>query len=48
MPVKPTKDQIEAGKKQLDPKAVLEVIINETLELKQALLDAGLVEEIQD
>ena len=47
MPKKPTQQEIEAGKKNLDPKQVLEVIINETPELKQALLDAGLVEEVQ-
>lgn len=46
MPKKPTKEQIEAGKKNLDPKEVLEVVINETPELRDALLAAGLVEKV--
>ncbi len=46
MPKKPDKMTIEASKKKLDPHAVLSVIINETPELRDALLKAGLVEEI--
>ena len=48
MPKQPDKVTIEASKKKLDPKAVLSVIINETPELRDALLKAGLVEEIKD
>lgn len=48
MPKQPDKLTIEASKKKLDPKAVLSAVINETPELKEALLKAGLVEEIKD
>ena len=48
MPKKPDKEIIEAGKKKLDPKAVLSAVINETPELRDALLEAGLVEEIKE
>ena len=48
MPKQPDKQTIEASKKKLDPKAVLNVIINETSELRDALLKEGLVEEIKD
>lgn len=48
MPKKPEKEIIEAGKKKLDPRAVLEAIINETPDLRDALLQAGLVEEIKE
>lgn len=48
MPKQPDKLTIEASKKKLDPKAVLNVVINETPELRDALLKAGLVEEIKD
>lgn len=48
MPKQPDKVTIEASKKKLDPKAVLNVVINETPELRDALLKAGLVEEIKD
>lgn len=48
MPKIPDKYTIEASKKKLDPKAVLSAIINETPELCDALLAAGLVEEIKE
>lgn len=48
MPIKPTTDVIEAHKKALDPRAVLSVIINETPILKEELLKAGLVEEVEE
>lgn len=48
MPKQPDKKTIEASKKNLDPRAVLNVIINETPELRDALLKEGLVEEIKD
>lgn len=48
MPKKPEKKVIEASKKNLDPRAVLSAVINETPELKDALLQAGLVEEIKE
>ena len=48
MPKQPDKVTIEASKKKLDPKAVLSAVINETPELRDALLKAGLVEEIKD
>lgn len=47
MPKQPDKLTIEASKKKLDPKAVLSAIINETPELRDALVAAGLVEEIK-
>lgn len=48
MPKKPDKITIEASKKKLDPHAVLSAVINETPELRDALLEAGLVEEIKE
>lgn len=45
MPSKPTKDVIDAYKVKLNPKDVLRVIINETPELKQVMLEKGLVKE---
>lgn len=48
MPKKPDKLIIEASKKKLDPHAVLSAVINETPELRDALLEAGLVEEIKE
>lgn len=48
MPKQPDKITIEASKKKLDPRAVLSAVINETPELRDALLKAGLVEEIKD
>lgn len=48
MPKQPDKVTIEASKKKLDPRAVLNVIINETPELRDALLAAGLVEEVKE
>lgn len=48
MPKKPDKATIEASKKSLDPKAVLSAVINETPELRDALVAAGLVEEIKE
>lgn len=48
MPTKPEKEVIEAAKAHLNPKEVLEVVINEEPQLRAELLAAGLVEEIQD
>ena len=47
MPVKPTKQAIENGKKKLDPKAVLTAIINDIPALREKLIAEGLVEEIK-
>ena len=43
MPTKPMKEIIEAGKKKLDGREVLQVIINETPELKTSLVEAGIL-----
>lgn len=48
MPTKPTQTVINAAKKSLDPKEVLTVIIAETPELRQAMIDKGLVKEIKE
>ena len=50
MPKKPDKDIIKAAKKNLDPIATLSVVLNqpECAELKKALIEAGLVEEIKE
>lgn len=48
MPKKPDKYTIDASKAKIDPRAVLNVVINETPELRDALLAAGLVEEIKE
>jgi hypothetical protein len=50
MPKKPDKDIINAAKKNLDPIATLSVVLNqpECAELKKALIEAGLVEEIKE
>lgn len=43
MPIKPTTEEINACKVKIDPKLTLEVLINETPELKAALSAAGLI-----
>lgn len=50
MPRKPNKDIIEAAKVKLKPVDVLTAVLNEPecSELRQALIDAGLVEEIKE
>lgn len=48
MPVKPTKEQIEAGKKRLNPKDVLTAVIASTPELREPMIAAGLVKEIKE
>lgn len=48
MPRKPSQDTIDAAKAKLDPREVLQVIINETPELRDALLEQGLVEEVDN
>ena len=48
MPRKPDQSTIDAAKAKLDPREVLQVIVNETPELRDALLERGLVEEVQD
>ena len=50
MPRKPPKDVIEAAKVKLNPVDVMTAVLNEPecAELRQALIDAGLVEEIKE
>ena len=51
MPRKPSKEVIEASKKHLNPIDVFTAVINdapECSELKQALLDKGLIEEVKE
>ena len=50
MPKKPDKNIINAAKKNLDPIAALTVVLNqpECSELRKALVEAGLVEEIKE
>lgn len=48
MPRKPTQEVIDAAKAKLDPREVLQVIISETPELRNALVDAKLVTEIKE
>ena len=48
MPRKPDQTTIDAAKAKLDPREVLQVIINETPELRDALLEQGLVEEVKN
>lgn len=48
MPTKPTQEVIDAAKVHLNPKEVLEVVINEEPSLRAELLKAGLVEEMED
>lgn len=43
MPTKPDKTVLEAAKKNLNPKDVLRVVIQETPELRDALLNEGLI-----
>lgn len=47
MPTKPTNEQIEAGKKKLDPRDVLRVVIQETPELRDAAIAAGVVKKVE-
>lgn len=48
MPMKPTPEMIEAGKKKLNPKDVLTVVIAETPDLRDALLHHGLIKEKEE
>lgn len=50
MPRKPTKDVIDAAKVKLNPVDVLTAVLNEPecADLRQALIEAGLVEEIKE
>lgn len=48
VPTKPTSEVINAAKVKLDPREVLEVVINETPAMRDDLLKAGLVEEVED
>lgn len=48
VPTKPAAEVLNAAKVKLNPKEVLEVVINETPELREDLLKAGLVEEVED
>lgn len=43
MPRKPSKQILELAHKELDPKDVLTVIINEVPEIKKALFDAEVI-----
>lgn len=48
MPTKPSSEVINAAKVRLDPREVLEVVVNETPALRDDLLKAGLVEEVEE
>ena len=50
MPKKPDKAILNAAKKNLNPVDVLNAVLNDPKcsELRQALIDAGLVEEIKE
>ena len=48
VPTKPTSEVINAAKVKLDPREVLEVVINETPAMRDDLLKAGLVKEVED
>lgn len=48
VPTKPNSEVINAAKVKLDPREVLEVVINETPALRDDLLKAGLVEEVEE
>ena len=50
MPRKPNKEVIEAAKVNLNPVDVMTAVLNEPecSELRQALIDAGLVQEIKE
>lgn len=48
MPKKPEQKVIDACKKSLDPKDVLNAIVNDVPELAQALVDKGLAVEIKE
>ena len=48
VPTKPSSEVINAAKGKLDPREVLEVVINETPALRDDLLKAGLVEEVEE
>lgn len=43
MPRKPSKNILELAHKNLDPKDIITVIINETPEIKRALFDAEVI-----
>lgn len=43
MPRKPTQEVLDAAKKHLDGREVLQVLINETPELKQSLVESGIL-----
>lgn len=50
MPKKPSKEVINAAKKQLNPVDVMQSILNEPecAELRKGLIEAGIVEEIKE
>lgn len=48
VPTKPDVNIINAARKNLDPHAVMEAVINETPELARSLVDAGLAVEMSD
>lgn len=47
MPTKPTQVQIDAGKQKLNPRDVLRVVIQETPELRDAAISAGVVKKVE-
>ena len=48
VPTKPTSEVINASKTKLDPKDVVNVLFNETAELKDAAVSEGLFIENED
>mgnify|MGYP004445352945 CR=1 FL=1 len=48
MPTKPTKDIIDAAKVKMNPKDVMRVVIQETPELRDAAIAAGVVKKVDD
>lgn len=48
VPTKPDATILNAARKNLDPHAVMEAVINETPELARSLVDAGLAVEMSD
>lgn len=48
MPRKPDSTTIDAARAKLDPREVLQVIVNETPELRDALLEKDLVKEVDN
>lgn len=47
MPIKPTKEVIEASKHVMDPRDVIRAIFNEVPELGRAAVEAGVMHEVK-